>query len=74
MEGALQNVRRHGLPMALTGPVARGDVEVIRAHLAALPEGQKPLYKALMRATIPIAEAKGTLSDAAARELRDLSV
>ncbi len=74
MEGALQNLRRHGLPMALTGPVARGDVDVVRAHLASLPEAQKPLYKALLCATIPIGEAKGTLSEAAARQLRDLCV
>ena len=74
MGGSLQNVRRHGVPMALTGPIARGDVTVVRHHLDALPEAQKPLYKALLAATIPVALAKGTLSEIAARELRDLTV
>jgi len=73
MQGALENVQKKGVPMALTGPAARGDVEVVRSHLDALPEAERPLYKALLRATIPIAVAKGTLSEAAAQELRDLA-
>jgi predicted short-subunit dehydrogenase-like oxidoreductase (DUF2520 family) len=73
MEGTLQNVREKGVPLALTGPIARGDVAVVRTHLEALPEAEKPLYKALLKATIPIGRAKGTLSEAAARELEVLA-
>jgi predicted short-subunit dehydrogenase-like oxidoreductase (DUF2520 family) len=32
---------------ALTGPVARGDVDMVRRHLAALPEVERPAYRAL---------------------------
>jgi len=73
MQGSLDNVRKKGVPLALTGPVARGDVDVVRSHLDALPEAEKPLYKALLLATIPVAEAKGTLGVEAARELRLLA-
>jgi len=73
MQGALENVRSQGVPMSLTGPAARGDIAVVRSHLDALPEAEKPLYKALLRATIPIALDKGTLGETAARELRDLA-
>jgi len=73
MRGALENVQSEGVPLALTGPISRGDVAVVRSHLDALPEAEKPLYKALLLATLPVAEAKGTLSEAAARELRVLA-
>ena len=36
MRGTLENVAVEG-PRALTGPIARGDVETVRAHLAVLP-------------------------------------
>jgi predicted short-subunit dehydrogenase-like oxidoreductase (DUF2520 family) len=73
VRGSLENVRAKGLPDALTGPVARGDVEVVRAHLAALPEAERGLYRALLAATIPLGVAKGTLTESAAAALRRLA-
>ncbi len=32
---------------ALTGPVARGDADTVTAHLDALPEAERDLYRAL---------------------------
>jgi predicted short-subunit dehydrogenase-like oxidoreductase (DUF2520 family) len=43
----VDNVEELGPRRALTGPVARGDVATIRAHLDALPDPEHELYRAL---------------------------
>jgi len=75
LRGSLNNLSNVGLPHALTGPIARGDLITIRKHLAALKKkvpAVLPLYKELGRWTIPIGLAKGTLSESRAAELRAL--
>lgn len=48
---------------ALTGPSARGDVEVVRQHLEALtPEGAE-IYRALLPAMLHMAFERGTLAE-----------
>jgi predicted short-subunit dehydrogenase-like oxidoreductase (DUF2520 family) len=54
MEGTVTNVRAAG-QSALTGPIARGDVATVRAHLAVLPADLADLYRALGRATLGLA-------------------
>lgn len=44
---ALEGVNKRGLEKGLTGPIARGDVSVVRAHLEALPPPIAGLYKLL---------------------------
>ncbi len=44
---ALEGVNKRGLQKGLTGPIARGDVGVVRAHLEALPPPLASLYKLL---------------------------
>ncbi len=56
MAAALDNVRSVGPEEALTGPVARGDVETIGRHLAALPPEAAVLYRELARAALDLAE------------------
>lgn len=71
----LDNIERQGLPAALTGPAARGDVGVVRMHLDALADrapGFLPLYAALSLASLPIARAKGALAESREEELREL--
>ncbi len=46
-EDTLANVRALGPAAALTGPAARGDEATIDRHLAALPEDERPAYRAL---------------------------
>jgi predicted short-subunit dehydrogenase-like oxidoreductase (DUF2520 family) len=46
----LENVARRGAAGALTGPVARGDLETVARHLDAVPENERELYRALARA------------------------
>lgn len=46
--GAAENVAHHELSEALTGPVARGDVDTVRRHLEALGDSElAALYRAL---------------------------
>jgi len=44
---ALEGVNKRGLEKGLTGPIARGDLQVVRAHLEALPPPLANLYKLL---------------------------
>jgi predicted short-subunit dehydrogenase-like oxidoreductase (DUF2520 family) len=56
MAAALDNVRSVGPKAALTGPVARGDAETIRRHLATLPPEAATLYRELARAALELAD------------------
>lgn len=62
LRSTVDNLARIGLPDALTGPIARGDQQTLRRHLAVLAD--EPLareaYLALAKATIPVAEAQAT--------------
>jgi len=55
----VDNVGRLGPAAALTGPIARGDVETVRKHLRAVPPEVAALYEALGRATLAIARHAG---------------
>lgn len=61
LTAAAENVSALAPSAALTGPVARGDVETVRAHLAALADAPEilELYRALSREAIPLAESAG---------------
>jgi predicted short-subunit dehydrogenase-like oxidoreductase (DUF2520 family) len=71
VEGARANLERVGLPHALTGPVARGDVEVVARHLAALDAPTRALYSAWAREALRLARAAG-LEPRRAREIERL--
>jgi predicted short-subunit dehydrogenase-like oxidoreductase (DUF2520 family) len=66
MDGTLANVRAGGA--ALTGPIIRGDVETVRAHLAVLPPDLADSYRALGRAALAMAD----LDEEAADRMRAL--
>jgi predicted short-subunit dehydrogenase-like oxidoreductase (DUF2520 family) len=75
MERTLENLRRLGSPAALTGPIERGDLEVVRAHVRALRElapGCLAAYRALARRTVSVATAKGSIDAARARDLEEV--
>jgi len=64
------NLERLSPEEALTGPIARGDVETVARHVQALPTaGLKALYRQLALHTIPLARRKGTLRGQAAQRL-----
>ncbi len=61
LESTVCNLRAVGLPEALTGPLARGDVGTIERHIRALDKHEPTLgdlYRRLGRATLPLAVAK----------------
>jgi predicted short-subunit dehydrogenase-like oxidoreductase (DUF2520 family) len=64
VQGTVKNLDAVGLPGALTGPIARGDVGTVRGHLAALraaPGDLVRLYVALARKTAEVALRKGRI-------------
>jgi predicted short-subunit dehydrogenase-like oxidoreductase (DUF2520 family) len=48
VRGTVDNVAALGPAAALTGPVARGDWATVEAHLAALPDDERPAYRAMV--------------------------
>lgn len=69
--GALTAVRDTGPLDALTGPVVRGDVETVRAHLAQLSDGERDVYCALGREALGLARQRG-LDEGAAVALQTM--
>ncbi len=55
LQGNLANLERVGLPLALTGPLARGDWGTVGRHLAAL-DSRAPAVAALYRAGVAAAQ------------------
>ncbi|MGH3699524.1 MAG: Rossmann-like and DUF2520 domain-containing protein [Pseudonocardiaceae bacterium] len=73
LEATLDNTLRHG-DRALTGPVARGDLDTVRLHLRVLAESAPELlepYRAQAARTADRAEAAGLLAPAAASQIRE---
>jgi predicted short-subunit dehydrogenase-like oxidoreductase (DUF2520 family) len=72
---SLANAETLGVGMALTGPIVRGDVGTIRAHLdamARLAPGARDLYVAAARREVTLAEGRGELPQDSARDVRAL--
>lgn len=68
------NLSTLGLPDALTGPIARGDVEVVARHLLALRERREvaQLYRTTGRRVTKVAEEKGRAAKDALARIRAL--
>lgn len=77
LNGTLKNLADNApyYEMALTGPVSRGDTQVVAAHLeailSAVPEAAA-LYKALGLATVKVAREQGTLNEDNAAQLVEI--
>lgn len=73
MKSAIRGMEQRGLAKGLTGPIPRGDVEVVRAHLRALPEELAALYRLLSLRALALAgsrltaETRQALAEALAR-------
>jgi len=74
IEQTLGNAQSLGIAAALTGPMTRGDVGTVRAHVRAL-EVHAPsvagLYATLAEREIRLAVERGALTPQGARELRE---
>lgn len=58
MRSALAGAEARGTVAALTGPVVRGDAEVVQAHVRALPPDALPIYLALQQRVLAHAAAR----------------
>jgi len=64
--GAVSNLDRLGPTEALTGPVRRGDIDTVRAHLDALDGAELELYAELALETLRVAKRAGLSAEIAA--------
>ncbi len=75
VEGTLDNIEKVGIPTALTGPIARGDIETVTRHLDEIGR-KKPellsLYRTLGLHTIDIALSGKTISESTAENLKKI--
>jgi predicted short-subunit dehydrogenase-like oxidoreductase (DUF2520 family) len=69
--GTLDNLERLGPGRALTGPVARGDLETVRLHLRTLEPRERRLYAAIGREILGLAR-EGGLEEEVVEELQQL--
>jgi len=68
--GSLENLERLGVPGALTGPIERGDLATVAAHLDVLDGRPAEVYRALGPVAVDLAREKGSLAADAARTLQ----
>jgi predicted short-subunit dehydrogenase-like oxidoreductase (DUF2520 family) len=71
ISATLKNIESVGIPAALTGPIARGDVETVRDHISAMRERAPELlglYCGLAKRAIAVAKKQG-LSETKIEEL-----
>jgi predicted short-subunit dehydrogenase-like oxidoreductase (DUF2520 family) len=69
---SLENALRSGSVNAITGPIARGDSTTVSRHLEALESSAPfaaPLYRAAGMRVLDIVRRRGSLPEAAAREI-----
>jgi len=75
MKGTLEDVEKLGVASALTGPIVRGDLQTVRAHLQALREADSrawQVYRKLGAATTELASRKSLLTPQQRDELLGL--
>ena len=70
MRQTIDDLGAHDPAATLTGPIRRGDVGTVRAHLAALPEPVRSLYAALGREALALARSQ--LDARTVEQLEDL--
>lgn len=75
IQGTLSNIKKQGIPDALTGPIARGDVSIVSQHIdeisAKTPE-LLALYNLLGTHTVDLAVTKGSVDENTAQKLKDV--
>lgn len=74
--GTLRNVEQRGIRNSLTGPIERGDVDVLAEHVVAIDAQAAPtrraVYVSLARAAAELALSKGSIDAATAERMRRL--
>lgn len=66
IQGTINNIEKIGIPYALTGPIARGDLSTVKQHLDCMHRSTPELialYSALGYYTAPISFEKGGINE-----------
>jgi predicted short-subunit dehydrogenase-like oxidoreductase (DUF2520 family) len=72
IKGTVKNIEKLGVPSALTGPIARGDADIIEDHLKAMAKEREDLtalYSELGRYTVRLGIGKRTLKEKEAKKI-----
>jgi predicted short-subunit dehydrogenase-like oxidoreductase (DUF2520 family) len=75
LKGTINNIENVGIPNALTGPIARGDIGTVQIHLNTLQQTPPSIistYCELGLQTLPVALAKGKINQLQAKELETI--
>ncbi len=75
IQGTLNNIKTRGTSKALTGPVSRGDVSIIRDHLRDIQQKSPhflDLYKTMGAYTLELAQMTNPLGDEVVSEINAL--
>lgn len=75
LKGTGRNLITLSPQQALTGPIARGDVQTVASHLKAmgeLPNDLSVMYRVMGKETVKLARKKGTLGEQQAKEILEL--
>jgi predicted short-subunit dehydrogenase-like oxidoreductase (DUF2520 family) len=74
INATLKNIEERGALHSLTGPVARGDVKTVEAHLNALKEMglEREVYRVLSRVAQGMSSRRGGLTDETMKRFNDL--
>jgi predicted short-subunit dehydrogenase-like oxidoreductase (DUF2520 family) len=75
VHGTINNIEKIGIPQALTGPIARGDINTVSKHLERMQQLAPELvqlYAVLGLYTVPLAQAKGSIDQPVREELQGL--
>jgi len=75
LRATIDNIMATGPAEALTGPIARGEIETVRRHLEAIGRCRDELgrfYRAAGEWTVDLARSKGTIDETTAKALKEL--
>jgi predicted short-subunit dehydrogenase-like oxidoreductase (DUF2520 family) len=74
IRATLHNIENKGPLAALTGPVVRGDVKTVKAHLASIEDMElhKKVYKALSEVAVQMATERKTIDEKTIEALKDV--
>jgi predicted short-subunit dehydrogenase-like oxidoreductase (DUF2520 family) len=74
IEATIKNIESKGPLAALTGPVVRGDVKTVKAHLGAIEDMElhKKVYKALSEVAVQMATERKTIDEKTIEALKDV--